>query len=505
MDAAGSAWMTPDPSAIERAEAARTGSAIPRVTQSARQQRAAARGSRGAKIAVISTDAAAIVAAMSVAVWLRQVTVGGPPQEIGPVLLTGAVAVPIWLCVFARYKLYTAAAVTSVTAEVRRLLHAVAAAVACTAILSLFLGTETSRVWLLLTFATAMPMLVIERGIIRHAFRRARTRGQLQRRVVIIGTNAEALGIVQMLSSNAGLGYQVLGLLECGDPTPGISPVRVLGSWRDAPEIVQSLGATGVIIATSAIDTPVANRLARELIEIGCHVELTSGLVDISADRLLARPLGRRAVMYIEPVRRLGWRAVAKRAFDIIIATGLLVFASPILAIAALLIKLDSNGPVFFSQVRVGKDGKLFRVRKLRTMVNDAEQQLELLRDRSDIDGPLFKMRDDPRVTRVGKVLRKASIDELPQLLNVLVGEMSIVGPRPALPSEALEWTDDLRSRLRVKPGITGMWQVNGRSTASFDDYVRHDLYYVDNWSLLTDLAILAKTVPVVLFRKGAY
>jgi exopolysaccharide biosynthesis polyprenyl glycosylphosphotransferase len=281
--------------------------------------------------------------------------------------------------------------------------------------------------------------------------------------------------------------------------------VRVLGSWRDAPEIVQSLGATGVIIATSAIDTPVANRLARELIEIGCHVELTSGLVDISADRLLARPLGRRAVMYIEPVRRLGWRAVAKRTFDIIIATGLLVFASPVLAIAALLIKLDSNGPVFFSQVRVGKDGKLFRVRKLRTMVNDAEQQLELLRDRSDIDGPLFKMRDDPRVTRVGKVLRKASIDELPQLLNVLVGEMSIVGPRPALPSEALEWTDDLRSRLRVKPGITGMWQVNGRSTASFDDYVRHDLYYVDNWSLLTDLAILAKTVPVVLFRKGAY
>ncbi len=501
MDAAGSAWMTPDPNAVDRAQAARPDS----VAQSARQQRVAARGSRGAKIAVISTDAAAIVAAMSVAVWLRQVTVGGPPQELGPVLLTGTVAVPIWLCVFARYKLYTAAAVTSVTAEVRRLLHAVAAAVACTAILSLFLGTETLRVWLLLTFATALPTLVIERGIVRHAFRRARSRGQLQRRVVIIGTNAEALGIVQMLSSNTSLGYQVLGLLECGDPTPGISPVRVLGSWRDAPEIVQSLGATGVIIATSAIDTPVANRLARELIEIGCHVELTSGLVDISADRLLARPLGRRAVMYIEPVRRLGWRAVAKRAFDIIIATGLLVVASPILAIAALLIKLDSSGPVFFSQVRVGKDGKLFRVRKLRTMVDDAEQQLELLRDRSDIDGPLFKMRDDPRVTRVGKVLRKASIDELPQLLNVLVGEMSIVGPRPALPSEALEWTDDLRSRLRVKPGITGMWQVNGRSTASFDDYVRHDLYYVDNWSLLTDLAILAKTVPVVLFRKGAY
>jgi exopolysaccharide biosynthesis polyprenyl glycosylphosphotransferase len=497
--------MTPDVEAALRQEnVARTAPVKPQIVHTPRSQRAAARGSRGAKLAVIGTDAAAIVTAMVIAAWLR-FTVISAPEELGPIVLTGAVAVPIWLCVFARYKLYTAAAVTSLTAEIRRLLHAVAAAVACTAILSMMLGTQTSRVWLLLTFATALPIVIIERAIVRRAFRRARTRGQLQRRVVIIGTNAEALGIVQMLGSNAGLGYHVLGLLECGDDTPGISPVRVLGSWRDAPEIVQSLGATGVIIATSAIDTPVANRLARDLIEIGCHVELTSGLVDISADRLLTRPLGRRAVMYIEPVRRLGWRAVAKRTFDIVVAAGLLVLASPILLIAALLIKLDSPGPVFFSQVRVGKDGKLFRVRKVRTMVDDAEQQLDILREQSEVDGPLFKMRDDPRVTRVGRYLRKASIDELPQLWNVLTGEMSLVGPRPALPSEAVEWTDELRSRLRVKPGITGMWQVNGRSTSSFDDYVRHDLYYVDNWSLLTDLAIVAKTIPVVLFRRGAY
>src|SRR4051812_4161023 len=205
MDAAGSAWMTPDVDAVLRDEiAARTASVKPQIVQTARRQRAAARGSRGAKLAVIGTDAAAIVCAMSVAAWLR-LTVIGAPEAFGPILLTGLVAVPLWLCVFARYKLYTAAAVTSVTAEIRRLLHAVAAAVACTAILSLFLGTETSRVWLLLTFATALPIVIIERAIVRRAFRRARTRGQLQRRVIIIGTNAEALGIVQMLSSNAGL------------------------------------------------------------------------------------------------------------------------------------------------------------------------------------------------------------------------------------------------------------------------------------------------------------
>ena len=505
MDAAGSAWTTSDVAVVDAEDAgARSVTLTPRIVQTERQQRAAARGSRGAKLAVIGADALAIAAAMAVAAWLRHIAIA-KPEALAPIVLTGALALPMWLCVFARYKLYTAAAVTSVTAEIRRVLHAVAAGVACTAILSLILGTETSRVWLALTFATAMPIVVFERAVIRRVFRRARTRGQLQRRVVIIGTNAEALGIVQMLRSNAGLGYQVLGLLECGDSTRGVSPVPVLGNWRDAPDIVQTLGATGVIIATSAIDTPVANRLARELIEIGCHVELTSGLVDISADRLLARPLGRRAVMYIEPVRRLGWRAVAKRIFDIGLAAGFLVLTLPLLLVAAVLIKLDTRGPVFFSQVRIGKDGKLFRVRKLRTMVADAENQFELLRERSEIDGPLFKMRDDPRVTRVGRYLRKTSIDELPQLWNVLIGEMSVVGPRPALPSEASEWTEELRSRLRVKPGITGMWQVNGRSTSSFDDYVRHDLYYVDNWSLLTDLAIVAKTIPVVLFRRGAY
>jgi exopolysaccharide biosynthesis polyprenyl glycosylphosphotransferase len=505
MDAAGSAWSAPEADAPARAgNEPRSGLLRPRVTEGVRSTRPAARGSRAAKVAVVLLDTVAIALAMALAAWIRRVAVS-TPEALGPIALTGALALPVWLCVFARYKLYTAAAITSVTSEVGRLVHAVAAGVACTALISLFVSTDTSRVWLLLTLATALPVVVIERALVRQAFRRARARGQLRRRVVVIGTNAEALSLVQMLRANAVLGYEVLGLLECGDAIPPISPVPVLGSWEEAPEIVQDLDATGVIIATSAIDTPVANRLARELIEMGCHVELTSGLVDISADRLLARPLGRRAVMYIEPVRRVGWRAVTKRMFDLALAGGGLFFTAPILVTAAILIKLDSRGPVFFSQVRVGKDGKLFRVRKLRTMVVDAERQLDALREQSEVDGPLFKMHDDPRVTRIGRLLRATSIDELPQMWNVIRGEMSVVGPRPALPSEASEWTEDLHNRLRVKPGITGMWQVNGRSTSSFDDYVRHDLYYVDNWSLLTDLAIIAKTIPVVLLRRGAY
>jgi exopolysaccharide biosynthesis polyprenyl glycosylphosphotransferase len=281
--------------------------------------------------------------------------------------------------------------------------------------------------------------------------------------------------------------------------------VPVLGRWSDAIEIMHEVDATGVIIAASAMDVPLANRLARELMERGYHVELTSGLVDISANRLVARPLGRRAVLHVEPVRRFGWRGVAKRVFDVVIAAAGLIVVSPILLAAAIAIKLDSPGPVFFRQERVGKDGKHFGVLKLRSMRSDAERTLAALRSQSEVDGPLFKMRNDPRVTRVGRVLRSWSIDELPQLWNVLRGEMSIVGPRPALPGETSEWSAELQNRLRVKPGITGMWQVNGRSSSSFEDYERYDLYYVDNWSLLTDLAIIAKTIPVVLLRRGAF
>jgi exopolysaccharide biosynthesis polyprenyl glycosylphosphotransferase len=200
-----------------------------------------------------------------------------------------------------------------------------------------------------------------------------------------------------------------------------------------------------------------------------------------------------------------GWRQVCKRTFDIAVAGVVLLLSSLVLLPAALAIKLTSRGPVVFSQVRVGRDGRKFPIYKLRTMVVDAEQLLPSLMDRNEADGPLFKISNDPRVTRVGRILRKTSIDELPQLWNVLRGDMSIVGPRPALPSEAEQWTPELHERLHVLPGITGMWQVSGRSDADFEQYQRLDLYYVDNWSLWRDLSIVGRTFGVVLFGKGAH
>jgi exopolysaccharide biosynthesis polyprenyl glycosylphosphotransferase len=460
-------------------------------------------GSRAAKCAVVLADVVAIAASMCLAAWARDRLVARP-EPLGPIVKTSIASLLMWPIVFGRYRLYTTAAISSASSEVTRAVHAMAAGVALTGVTSLVLAQAVSRVWLLLLMIFGTLAVLSERGATRRFFRRARGRGKLQRPVIVVGTNAEAVGIAEMLRDDPSLGFRVLGLLDCSNAIHGVPDVPVLGHWLDAVDIVQDLGVTGVIVATSAIDTGTANRLARDLIEIGCHVELTSGLVDISADRLLPHPLGTRPVVYVEPIRRFGWRAVAKRGFDLLLAVLLLVLTLPILIVSAVLIKLDSKGPLFFTQPRLGRNGTIFGVRKLRTMVVGAERMLDDIRDQSEVDGPLFKMRNDPRVTRVGRILRRLSIDELPQLLNVVVGDMSVVGPRPALPAEAELWTDEMRARLRVKPGITGMWQVNGRSALSFEDYVRNDLYYVDNWTLLTDLAIVAKTVPVVFLGRGA-
>jgi exopolysaccharide biosynthesis polyprenyl glycosylphosphotransferase len=309
-----------------------------------------------------------------------------------------------------------------------------------------------------------------------------------------------------MLRDTPTLGYRPVGF-TVDDAPIGACLLRgqaVLGRVENTLAVARLVGATSVLIATTAVDQQTSNRLARQLTEAGLTVELSSSLCDIASGRLFVRPLGRFPVVYIEPVRRNGWHGVAKRAFDAAVAGMLSVLAAPLLLLAAIAIKLDSPGPVHFRQKRVGKDGATFEVLKLRTMVVDAEALEPGLRVSNQADGPLFKMTGDPRVTRIGRVLRALSIDEVPQLWNVLRGEMSLVGPRPALRSEVEDWAPQLHQRLLVRPGMTGMWQVSGRGRwQSFDEYMRLDLYYVDNWSIWTDMAILAKTVPTVLFNRS--
>ena len=334
-------------------------------------------------------------------------------------------------------------------------------------------------------------------------FLRLRSAGRMTRSVIIAGANPEGRDIAAMLQAEPWLGYEVVGFVDdhapAREPVPG---VPLLGGVAELPSILHEFPNASVIVAASAVESAVTNRLARDLLDQGVHVELSSTLRDISSQRLTVRPLGRFPIVYVEPVTRGGWRAWAKRTFDIVGAGLLLVLTAPILLVVAVAVKLDSKGPVLFRQVRVGRDSEPFSVLKVRTMVVDAEARLAELRELNEADGPLFKMTDDPRITRVGKFLRVTSLDELPQLWNVIRGDMSLVGPRPALPHETEEWDALLTQRLRVKPGITGMWQVSGRYRLSFEQMVQLDIYYIENWSPWLDLKIILKTIPALFMRE---
>jgi exopolysaccharide biosynthesis polyprenyl glycosylphosphotransferase len=362
---------------------------------------------------------------------------------------------------------------------------------------------DLSRLWVFLLAACMTLALVVERQIARNIFTRMRSTGQLSRRIVIVGTDAHAIGLMHAYQRNSSLGYTVIGFV--GDDDLGErGGVDVLGAIADISRILHEQDAVGVVVSLASVASDDVNVFARRLTDEGYHVALSSSLRDIDVTRLRPQQLDGRTMIYIEPTLRDGWRGVAKRVFDVMLASILLLLSAPLFLAGMIAVKLDSEGPVFFSQTRVGKNGRTFRLTKLRTMVVDAEERKAGLVELNEVDGPLFKIRDDPRITRVGSVLRKLSIDELPQLFCVLSGAMSMVGPRPALPDEVEQWDDAVTERLRVLPGLTGMWQVSGRSESTFEEYKRLDLYYVDNWSLGHDVRICAKTVGVVLSGSGA-
>jgi exopolysaccharide biosynthesis polyprenyl glycosylphosphotransferase len=238
---------------------------------------------------------------------------------------------------------------------------------------------------------------------------------------------------------------------------------------------------------------------------MGVDLMVSPGVMDVALNRLVMRPIAGLPLLHIDKPQYQGTKGFQKRAFDTCFAFAALAGTLPILVATAIAIKLTSRGPVFYSAERIGIDGRPFSMLKFRTMVQHADKQLESLLGNNESDGLLFKIREDPRVTPVGRVLRRFSIDELPQFINVLRQEMSVVGPRPPLRREVEAYDDDVQRRLLVKPGVTGLWQVSGRSDLSWDRSVRLDLSYVDNWSMMSDIVIIAKTVRAVFQRKGAY
>ena len=457
------------------------------------------------KLVLLLADAGAILAAAAVTALALKARLAHGSPAASKLWWSAVAALPLWLCLFANQRLYNIRFIGRRIDEFRRIVNATVLSTFAVTLVATVGHTLLPRSGIVMLAVIACVTTCIEREVARRTFRRLRARGRMVRQVIVVGANPEGQDIAAMLQSEPWLGYQAVGFVDddaqTTEPVPG---VPLLGAIADLPDLIDRYANPSVIVAATAVASSVINRLARDMLESGVHVELSSALRDISSQRLTVRPLGRFPVVYLEPAVRGGWRAVAKRTFDIFGAGLTLVAVSPILLAAMVAVKLDSPGPILFRQVRVGRNGTPFSVLKLRSMVADAEDHLNEILDLNEVDGPLFKLADDPRITRVGRIIRTSSIDELPQLWNVLRGEMSLVGPRPALPHEAEEWDQLLHQRLRVKPGITGMWQVSGRSDASFEDYTRLDLFYVDNWSLATDLAILAKTVPVVAFGRGA-
>jgi exopolysaccharide biosynthesis polyprenyl glycosylphosphotransferase len=325
----------------------------------------------------------------------------------------------------------------------------------------------------------------------------ARQGGGYLRRVVLVGSSEDAQEFYRFIAASPELGFLPVAWVGGNeDPHVGIPWSGPVASASLAAAVAD---ASGAILFSDGLSMPQLTAVTRSLHEAGLDVHLSSGLLGINYRRVRSVPVGHEPFMYIGARTRSRRQLAAKRVIDVVVGSIAIVTCLPVIAVAALAIKVTDGGPIFFRQTRIGRQGRPIRIWKLRTMTVDAEARLAEIQHLNDRTGPLFKACRDPRVTRVGRLLRASSIDELPQLINVVRGEMSLVGPRPALPWEADAFDDELLTRLRVLPGMTGLWQVEARDRPSFEEYRRLDLFYVENWSVGLDLAILVDTIPSVL------
>jgi exopolysaccharide biosynthesis polyprenyl glycosylphosphotransferase len=353
--------------------------------------------------------------------------------------------------------------------------------------------------------SVAVPWLglVVVREVYEQWLRAARTHGRFVRPIIVAGAADEVRQITHLLDAHPETGFVAVGWIgeapEDGYDVVTAEGVARIGGSTELLRAARLAGATGVLAGPSAAAWPRFPKVATELQQHGLHVQLWSGLWGVAARRLRPMPLAHEPFFYLEQPGSLTRRRWLKRTLDVVLASVILALTSPILAVAAIAIRRHDGGPAFFRQKRVGLHGELFELRKLRTMTEDAEIRLADLQADNERSGPLFKLTVDPRVTPVGKLLRATSIDELPQLLDVLAGRLSLVGPRPALPSEVAEFDDALLDRHGVLPGITGLWQAEARHNPSFDAYRHLDLFYVENWTVVLDLLILLATARTVM------
>lgn len=458
---------------------------------------------------LVATDFFCAVAASLFAVtkWPQAVAGFSSPEAM---YLIGMLLLPLgWLVVLWGHGCYDRRYLGLGTDEFKRVVRASLTVVAIVSFLTLTLKADLSRLATATSLLATLFFLLITRYAARLFLHLLRKGGACVHRVLLVGALPDALEVSAVVARNPFAGLIPLGIyLTQGRAAArnAQTPLPLYTSRdRDLVTLVHDLGADTIAVCGSAgSNSTDLRRLAWQLEGTGIDLIVAPQLTDIAGPRVHIRPVEGLPLLHVEEptISGVGW--LTKYVMDRAVAVAALIALSPLLVAMAIVIRATSPGPVFFRQGRVGREGKKFRVWKFRTMYVDAEQRLAQVLHQNEGDGLLFKIRDDPRITSVGRWMRRTSIDELPQLLNVLKGEMSLVGPRP-LYAEDGDFLGDVRRRLLVRPGITGLWQVSGRSDLSWDDAVRLDLYYVDNWSLTFDLVILWRTLIAVLRRKGAY
>lgn len=390
--------------------------------------------------------------------------------------------------------------------EYRQVFHASLWLFSTLAIVAYAIKLDVARGYVMLAFPLGTLLLLLSRYAARRWLVRQRREGMFSDRVLLVGGRAEVEDLVVALRRTPDAGYNVLG--ACVDDLPRgskVAGVPVVGSELDVVARGVDLGIDVIAVSSSAgLGSAGLRRLGWALEGTEIDLVVAPGIMDVAGPRVRTRPVQGLPLIHVEAPTFSGPTLVFKNVLDRTLAALGLIALLPLFLAVALSIALDDRGPVLFGQERVGRDGRTFRMLKFRTMVTNAESALPALMALNEGSGPMFKMRRDPRITRIGAFLRRYSLDEFPQLINVLRGEMSLVGPRPPLPREVAAYEADTRRRLLVKPGMTGMWQINGRSNLSWEESVRLDLYYVENWTPVLDLMIMWRTALVVARPESA-
>ncbi len=464
-------------------------------------------------VVMVLVDAALINAAFVCAYWLRYtVEIGGVVDEANYVplkeFLPAQVSLTlITLIVLGAEGLYRGPRRSSWPSQLSAIFRGATISVAILIVIVFvfrpyfFSRLIFAQAWFLMAVFLSAARLVEDAG--RGMLRR---RGIGVARLLIVGAGTVGRAVMQAIVAQPSLGYQVVGFVDDDqEKLQDIGRFKALGVTGDIPRIVAEKGVHEVIITLPWLSRGKVLSIMSHLQRKGVLVKVVPDLFQISLSQVDIEELnGIPLIGLREPSLKAISRFV-KRAIDVAVSALALVLTSPILALAAALVRLDSPGPAIFRQERVGQGGSTFMCYKFRSMREGADDEKKSLRKEIDKNEVTFKLKEDPRRTRVGRLIRRTSIDELPQFYNVLRGEMSLVGPRPAIPSEVESYEDWHRKRLQVRPGITGLWQVMGRSELPFEEMVMLDIYYIENWSLALDLQILLRTVPTVLIGRGAY